>query len=113
MVGDLLLFAASMKEFFLTTCIEILIKTVSLFSGKCECNHNTDGHNCEKCARGYYGNALNGTEYDCKACPCPEGSPCHMVPTQPESDENPVCTECPEGRRGNGLKQTTLRWKIR
>ena len=81
--------------------------------GKCECNHNTDGHNCEKCARGYYGNALNGTEYDCKQCPCPEGSPCHLVPTQPESDENPVCTECPEGRRGNDLKQTTIKLKIR
>ena len=68
--------------------------------GKCECNHNTDGHNCEKCARGYYGNALDGTPNDCQACPCPEGSPCHLVPGQPEGPENPVCTECPEGRRG-------------
>jgi coxsackievirus/adenovirus receptor len=74
-----------------------------MVSGKCECNHNTDGHNCEKCARGYYGNALNGTANDCKPCPCPEGSPCHLVPGQPEGPENPVCTECPEGRRGTIL----------
>ena len=30
-------------------------------SGKCPCEHNTDGNNCEQCAAGFYGTATNGT----------------------------------------------------
>ena len=47
---------------------------------------------------------MNGTPNDCKPCPCPEGSPCHLVSDQPEGPENPVCTECPEGRRGESIQ---------
>ena len=66
-------------------------------SGKCQCQHNTDGHNCEICAKGFYGNALEGTPVDCQPCPCPEGGACVEVPSSPKS---PLCTECPAGRTG-------------
>ncbi|CAB4054802.1 LAMC1 [Lepeophtheirus salmonis] len=66
-------------------------------SGKCECKDKTDGQNCEKCARGYYGNALNGSPNDCQACPCPKGGACLEIAGNPES---PICIECPDGRTG-------------
>jgi len=75
-------------------------------SGASDCSHNTGGDNCEVCADGYYGNAIDASAGACQQCPCPyvEGEDgnwragmCYELEGHPES---PLCVECPLGRVG-------------
>ncbi|XP_069794299.1 laminin subunit gamma-1 isoform X1 [Narcine bancroftii] len=70
--------------------------TCDFESGECYCRDNTAGPNCERCKDGYYGDAAVGSPDDCKACPCPSGSSCAVVP----KTGNVVCTNCPVGTTG-------------
>ncbi|EDO26205.1 predicted protein, partial [Nematostella vectensis] len=72
-------------------------------TGKCiNCDHNTAGDRCEKCASGFYGDATQGTPVDCKPCSCPltiasnQFSPTCRI----DSDGAPTCTACRPGYTG-------------
>ncbi|CEF60016.1 Laminin B type IV domain and EGF-like, laminin domain and Low-density lipoprotein (LDL) receptor class A repeat and Immunoglobulin subtype 2 domain and Immunoglobulin subtype domain and Immunoglobulin-like domain and Immunoglobulin I-set domain and Immunoglobulin-like fold domain and Laminin B, subgroup domain-containing protein [Strongyloides ratti] len=73
--------------------------------GRCLfCEHNTEGFHCETCKKGFYGNATNGTPYDCNLCPCPGASDCYVGPNGqvqcrncPAGYYGPLCNECAPG----------------
>ncbi|XP_054153012.1 laminin subunit alpha-2-like [Oppia nitens] len=89
------------------------------FTGKCSpCLHNTTGPNCGECLPGFYGNATQGFEDDCKPCGCPllissnNFSPtCHYEPNSrygyicncPIGYIGDQCERCIEGYYGNPL----------
>lgn len=39
------------------------------------CQHNTEGPQCEKCKPGFFGDATQGTATACRPCPCPYTEP--------------------------------------
>ncbi|XP_017695209.1 PREDICTED: basement membrane-specific heparan sulfate proteoglycan core protein-like [Lepidothrix coronata] len=44
--------------------------------GHClNCQHNTEGPQCEKCRPGFFGDATKGTATACHPCPCPYTEP--------------------------------------
>ncbi|CAH1240507.1 HSPG2 [Branchiostoma lanceolatum] len=72
-------------------------------TGECRnCQHNTDGPNCEQCKAGYYGDPLSGFPDACQACPCPLSTPSNQFsPTCfLDSDGQPTCDACPPGYTG-------------
>ena len=66
-----------------------------LRTGRCYCQHNTAGDNCERCMSGYYGSPTYGTADDCQPCPCPVGSNCVQL-----LDGQVACLDCPSGYTG-------------
>uniref|UniRef100_A0A663E5D9 Laminin subunit alpha-2 n=1 Tax=Aquila chrysaetos chrysaetos TaxID=223781 RepID=A0A663E5D9_AQUCH len=65
------------------------------------CQHNTAGHHCERCALGFYG-VVQGSPGDCQPCACPLSissnnfSPSCVV----EGPSDYRCTACPPGYEG-------------
>ncbi|CDQ57478.1 unnamed protein product [Oncorhynchus mykiss] len=65
------------------------------------CQHDTEGDRCERCAPGYYG-VVRGRPDDCKPCACPltnhENNFSPTCVTEGFNDYH--CTACPEGYEG-------------
>ncbi|VDM49335.1 unnamed protein product [Toxocara canis] len=64
--------------------------------GRClMCEHNTEGYHCEHCKKGFYGDAVRGTPFDCTPCPCPATSDCFL-----DAYGQVQCRNCPAGFSG-------------
>uniref|UniRef100_A0A8C9T8C6 Basement membrane-specific heparan sulfate proteoglycan core protein n=1 Tax=Scleropages formosus TaxID=113540 RepID=A0A8C9T8C6_SCLFO len=65
------------------------------------CQHNTVGDRCERCAPGYYG-VVRGSPQDCRPCACPLSNPeNNFSPTcVMEGFADYRCDACPEGYEG-------------
>uniref|UniRef100_A0A8C3H0K1 Laminin subunit alpha-2 n=1 Tax=Corvus moneduloides TaxID=1196302 RepID=A0A8C3H0K1_CORMO len=65
------------------------------------CQHNTAGHHCERCAAGFYG-IVQGSPDDCQPCACPLSiSSNNFSPTcVAEGPSDYQCTACPPGYEG-------------
>ncbi|KAF7660100.1 hypothetical protein LDENG_00288180 [Lucifuga dentata] len=65
------------------------------------CQDNTEGDQCDRCAPGFYG-VVRGFHGDCKPCACPLPNPeNNFSPTcVSEGFDDYRCTACPEGYEG-------------
>ncbi|KAF4079579.1 hypothetical protein AMELA_G00179560 [Ameiurus melas] len=88
-----------------------------LHTGRClECRDHTTGDQCERCDRGYHGNALLGSSDRCRPCMCPDGpgsgrqfaDTCYQNPNSlqlfcvcSQGYKEPRCDECAPGYYGN------------
>ena len=77
-------------------------------TGACRnCQHNTEGDRCDRCAAGYYGDPRSGGPHDCRPCPCPLTNPgnqfsrtCYL-----DDDGSPTCDRCADGYTGRQCDQ--------
>ena len=67
-------------------------------TGRCICDHNTTGLNCDVCIDGFYGYLLAGTLEDCKPCPCPDDGNCVQL-----LNGDVACIDCAEGYTGQNI----------
>ncbi|XP_054029955.1 laminin subunit alpha-2 [Dryobates pubescens] len=66
-----------------------------------DCQHNTAGHHCERCALGFYG-VVQGSPSDCQPCACPLPIPGNNFSPScvAEGAGDYRCTACPPGYEG-------------
>lgn len=64
-------------------------------SGICACQNNTSGANCDRCASGFYGDALSQHPDACQPCPCPDQGACVLM-----ASGEVACLHCPVGYGG-------------
>ncbi|KJH47265.1 laminin B [Dictyocaulus viviparus] len=67
------------------------------------CEHNTEGTHCERCKKGFYGDATRGTPYDCTPCPCPGAADCYL-----DAHGQVACRNCPAGLSGRLCDELVL-----
>ncbi|XP_069802948.1 basement membrane-specific heparan sulfate proteoglycan core protein isoform X4 [Dendropsophus ebraccatus] len=80
-------------------------------NGYCiNCQHNTEGPQCNKCKSGFFGDPTRGTADACRPCPCPLMDPrrrysdtCFM-----DTDGQPTCDNCIEGYTGRRCERCAL-----
>ncbi|XP_074943697.1 laminin subunit alpha-2 isoform X1 [Phalacrocorax aristotelis] len=65
------------------------------------CQHNTAGHHCERCALGFYG-IVQGSPDDCQPCACPLSTSSNNFSPScvAEGPSDYRCTACPPGYEG-------------
>ncbi|KAJ2950704.1 hypothetical protein O0L34_g8964 [Tuta absoluta] len=75
-------------------------------TGACKnCGEYTEGHRCERCIEGYYGDPRLGIDIPCRSCPCPgvQGDPNknnHADRCELDSETQDVVCDCKEGYAG-------------
>ncbi|RUS87348.1 hypothetical protein EGW08_004890, partial [Elysia chlorotica] len=77
-------------------------------TGRClDCQHNTEGERCERCAMGYYGDAKVGTPNDCRVCACPLDIPTNQFSPSCylDTDILPTCDRCQVGYTGRNCER--------
>ncbi|XP_068772364.1 basement membrane-specific heparan sulfate proteoglycan core protein isoform X3 [Struthio camelus] len=71
--------------------------------GHClNCQHNTEGPQCEKCRPGFFGDATQGTASACRPCPCPytEAARRFSESCFLDTDGQATCDACAPGYAG-------------
>ncbi|XP_067423107.1 basement membrane-specific heparan sulfate proteoglycan core protein isoform X3 [Emydura macquarii macquarii] len=66
------------------------------------CQHNTEGPQCNKCKPGFFGDATRGTATACRPCPCPYTDPARRFSDSCflDTDGQATCDACAPGYTG-------------
>ncbi|XP_078671496.1 uncharacterized protein LOC144911446 isoform X23 [Branchiostoma floridae x Branchiostoma belcheri] len=75
-------------------------------SGRClNCQHNTYGDQCERCAQGYEGDARAGTADACRLSNVVQPRPCNCHGHSDQCDDNGRCLNCQHSTMGPQCEQ--------
>ncbi|XP_050787084.1 basement membrane-specific heparan sulfate proteoglycan core protein isoform X2 [Gopherus flavomarginatus] len=66
------------------------------------CQHNTEGPQCNKCKPGFFGDATRGNATACRPCPCPYTDPARRFSDTCflDTDSQATCDACAQGYTG-------------